>query len=57
MNKSYDELIGTLITTLLYIEDYVGENESSMLEEVRDIQSRVYSFDNRMTYEDHFETN
>ena len=57
MNKSYDELIGTIITNLLHLEDYVGENESSMLEEVRDIQNRVYSFDNRMTHEDHFETN
>ena len=57
MNKSYDELIGTIITNLLHLEDYVGENESSMLEEVRDISNRFYSFDNRMTHEDHFETN
>ena len=55
--KTYDELIGTIITNLLHLEDYVGENESGMLEEIRDIQNRVYSFDNRMTYEDHFETN
>jgi hypothetical protein len=51
MNK-YDEIIGTLMTKLSELEEYLSENEPRGTIIVQDIQERLEHLDVMMTFTD-----
>ena len=51
MNK-YDEIIGTLMTKLCELEEYVSENEPRASIIVKDITERLEHLDALMTFKD-----
>ena len=51
MNK-YDEIIGTLISKLSELEEYVSENESRATHIVQDLTERIEHLDVLMTFKD-----
>ena len=51
-NKSYDDIIGKLITSMIDLEDYILINEPSKLKEVQKLKKDLDYLDVFMSYGD-----
>lgn len=50
MNKSYDSIIGTVISGLIELREFVEEHESSKVGVVQSLQREIESLDYYMVY-------